>query len=222
MLCNPNYRKLSHINRNYLKHRRRWIEQLGNRALWSQNVYTPTQIITLPPKANGIEFQCIVLIFLVFRAEIIFPEIVELPAELTVLAGVAYKLAIHNEFKERRVSTTTSKTWNYTSTVLFGAISLAQSRCFVCHLTQDKRHSLTSVLHLNNTYIKMSFRLLLNALRLYYKDQPVNNVSVTIHSLLWYTHGPRTTHTHTKQCRQNTMFYIVKASNIHNYHCIIW
>jgi len=38
MLCSPKYRKIIHINRNYLKHRRRWIEQLGNRALWSQNV----------------------------------------------------------------------------------------------------------------------------------------------------------------------------------------
>lgn len=54
------------------------------------NNYTPTK-----SKRNRVRRHSINI--LIFRTEIIFPEIVELSAGSTVLAGVAYKVAIHIE-----------------------------------------------------------------------------------------------------------------------------
>jgi hypothetical protein len=94
-----------------------------------------------------------------------------------VLEGVAYKLAIYIEIIHR-----TTRVDNYKQNMElhidpadWGDIPGAPP-LFRLTFNIGENHSLMSVFHLNNTYIKMRFRLPLNALLLYYEDQPVNNV----------------------------------------------
>jgi hypothetical protein len=101
MLCSPKYRKFSHINRQLPKTQKAVNRTAGqpccvkSECLHSHaNNYTPT-------KSKRDRVPRLSINILIFRTEIIFLEIVELPAESTVLAGVAYNLAIYSELIHR-------------------------------------------------------------------------------------------------------------------------